>query len=73
MAGSQAIAIGFGLVSLVYVTGHFSGGQLNPAVSIGLVWRNKLNVFEATYCIIAQCVGAISAGLVCYLLYDSHW
>lgn len=32
---SQPVAIGFGLVALVYCTGPISGGQLNPAVTIG--------------------------------------
>lgn len=72
-AGSAAIGIGFGLVALVYITGNISGGQLNPAVSVGLVVRGKLKMFEATYCIITQFIAATCAGMVCYAIYDEHW
>lgn len=67
------LAIGFGLVSLVYCTGPVSGGQLNPAVTLGLVMRNHISIFEACYCIVSQFLGAILAGAVCYALYDSNW
>lgn len=70
---AQPFAIGTALIALVYTLGPVSGGQLNPAVSLGLVFRNKLNVFEATYCIICQFLGATFAGLFCYALYNNDW
>lgn len=71
--GSQGIAIGFGLTALIYTFGKISGGQFNPAVSVGLVVRNKLSVFEASYIIVSQVVGAVCAGLACYTIYDYEW
>jgi aquaporin Z len=71
--GAAPFAIGFGLVALVYSFGAVSGAQLNPAVTIGLVARNKLNLYEAAYCIMAQLTGALLAGGVCYGLYNNDW
>lgn len=66
-------AIGFALTSAVYMTGPISGGMVNPAVTLALVTRNKLNLFEATYCIIFQLMGAFVAGAVAYGIYGSDW
>ena len=73
IAGAAPFAIGLGLVTLVYTTGQVSGGQLNPAVTIGLVTRNKLNIFEALYCLVSQFTGAVAAGLICYALYGDDY
>ena len=40
--------------ALLYLLGPVSGGMVNPAVTLGLVMRNKLNFFEAAYCVISQ-------------------
>lgn len=73
LAGAAPYAIGLGLVTLVYTTGQVSGGQLNPAVTIGLVTRNKLNIFEALYCLASQFTGATVAGMICYALYGDNY
>ena len=39
---SQPVAIGFGLVALVYCMGPISGGQLNPAVTVGTILLNNI-------------------------------
>lgn len=72
-AALAPVGIGFGLVALVYCTGPISGGQLNPAVTLGLVVRNQLNWFEAFYCMVSQFLGATFAGLICYALYNDNW
>ena len=68
--GLLGVAFAFGLtvLTMAYAIGHISGCHLNPAVSIGL-WvggcfpANKLLPY-----IIAQCLGAIVAGGVLYLI-----
>lgn len=72
-AGSAALGIGFGLTALVYLTGPISGGQLNPAVTIGLLVRSKISLFEAVYCIFFQIWGVMFAGLISYGLYYDQW
>ena len=60
-----ALAHGLTIAAFVSATLHISGGQLNPAVTFGLVcgghmkWTNAL-----PYCI-AQCLGGICAALIC--------
>jgi glycerol uptake facilitator-like aquaporin len=69
-AGSQPLAIGFGLIAVIYMFAPISGAQLNPAVSIGLVMRNKLNLYEAAYCVVCQVAGATFAG--CSRMLDNY-
>src|SRR5438128_10309584 len=60
-----ALAHGLTIAAFVSATMHISGGQLNPAVTFGLVcgghmkWRNEFSFW------IAQCLGGIAAVLVC--------
>jgi aquaporin Z len=71
-AGSQPLAIGLGLIGVIHMMAPISGSQLNPAVSIGLVMRNKLNWIEAAYCIASQIAGALVAGLIVIALYSNR-
>jgi len=68
-AGSLApLAIGSALMVMVYATGHFSGGHLNPAVTLGVTLRGKSTWAEALPYWGAQVAGAIvAAGLVIFL------
>ena len=60
-----ALAHGLTIAAFVSATMHISGGQLNPAVTFGLVcgghmkWRNAFSFW------IAQCLGGIAAALIC--------
>jgi aquaporin Z len=72
-AESVPMAVGFGLAAIVYFCGPISGGMVNPAVTMALVTRNKLNVVEAAYCMLFQCFGAIAAGSIAYGIYNSKW
>lgn len=61
-AGSPIFAIGIGLVAIIYVFAPISGAQLNPAVTLGLFLRGQVNLFEAIYSVVAECVGGLAAG-----------
>lgn len=60
-AGSGVIAplaIGAALMAMVYAGGHISGAHYNPAVSLAIMIRGKLNVGDFVPYIIAQLAGA---------------
>ena len=61
-----AIALAHGLILAVMVsaTMHISGGQINPAVSIGLALIKKQPWSQAGVFIIAQLAGAIAAAFM---------
>src|SRR5690242_21253184 len=52
------LAIGAALMVMVYAGGHISGAHYNPAVSLGILIRGKLNVGDFIPYIIAQLAGA---------------
>ena len=56
---TTALAFGLSITVLVFATSHLSGGQLNPAVSIGLAVVGALGPVQCLANIAAQIVGAI--------------
>jgi glycerol uptake facilitator-like aquaporin len=64
-----ALAHGLTIAAFVSATLHISGGQLNPAVTFGLLcgghmkWPNALRYWTA------QCLGGIYAALICLGLF----
>jgi aquaporin Z len=54
-----ALAHGLVLAIMVSVTGHISGGQVNPAVTIALWVAGKIPTFRAVILIVAQLLGAV--------------
>jgi MIP family channel proteins len=54
-----ALAHGLVLAIMVSVTGHISGGQVNPAVTIALWVAGKIPTFRAGILIVAQLLGAV--------------
>ncbi len=59
-----AFAHGLILVSLIYTYGHISGGQFNPAVTLGLLVGGKQDASKSLIFIVAQFVGGIIAAVV---------
>jgi aquaporin Z len=55
------LAIGTGLMVMVYMGGHVSGAHYNPAVSLALLLRGKLGTAEFVPYVVAQVAGAIVA------------
>jgi aquaporin Z len=63
-AGASVIAplaIGAALMVMVYAGGHISGGHYNPAVTLGVLIRGKINMGDFVPYIIAQLAGAALA------------
>ena len=56
-----ALAHGLAIAVMVSATAAVSGGHLNPAVTIGLLCANKINITSSVNYIVAQCLGAITA------------
>lgn len=64
-AGLMApIAIGLSLAVMIFAGGHISGGHYNPAVSLSVYLRGKLNGTELLPYIAAQIAAAAVAALV---------
>ena len=59
------LAIGAALALAIYVGGHISGGNFNPAVTLMMAVGNKMPMVDAVPYIIAQLAG----GLVALQLY----
>src|SRR5215218_2830940 len=65
-AGSGVIAplaIGAALMVLVFAGGHISGAHYNPAVTLGVLIRGRLNLVDVLPYIVAQLAAAASAAL----------
>jgi aquaporin Z len=58
------LAIGSVLMVMVYMGGHISGGHYNPAVTLAVVMRGKMEMNEASRYWIAQILGGLFAGAV---------
>src|SRR3954467_777847 len=58
------LAIGAGLMVLVYAGGHISGAHYNPAVPLGVLIRGKVKAGDVVPYMIAQIGGAAVAALI---------
>ena len=68
--GLLGVSFAFGLtvLTMAYAIGHISGCHLNPAVSIGLCTAGRFPAGKLAGYIVAQCVGAVVAGGVLFLI-----
>jgi aquaporin Z len=55
------LAIGAILAALIYAGGHISGGHYNPAVSLAVFLRGRLNVKDLGVYWVAQVLAAVAA------------
>ena len=65
------LAIGLMLAVMVYMGGHISGAHYNPAVTIAIWLRGKMDAKEIPGYIIAQILGAFIAALIFYMVNNS--
>jgi aquaporin Z len=63
-ADIQPIAIGMTLMALIYTMGYMSGAHFNPAITIGIWLRGRIDSKDAGIYIVAQLVGAAAAALI---------
>ncbi|MCO6174124.1 aquaporin Z [Flavobacterium sp. NRK F10] len=68
--GYAGVALAFGLtvLTMAYAVGHISGGHFNPAVTLGLWAGGRFDPKKIIPYIIAQCIGAIAAAGILYLI-----
>ncbi|MFT5143420.1 MAG: aquaporin Z [Rhodothermales bacterium] len=66
------IAIGGALMVMVYMGGHISGAHYNPAVSLAVFMRGKMDSSELVKYIGVQLLGAIVASFVAMHLTGGH-
>jgi aquaporin Z len=62
------VAIGCSLMIMVYMGGHISGGHYNPAVSLAVLLRGKLDAKEFVPYVVSQVLGAVAAALTANLV-----
>ena len=62
------LAIGSALMVMVYMGGHVSGGHYNPAVSLAVMMRGKMESKELLPYWVSQIVGAFLAAAVVYMI-----
>jgi len=58
------LAIGAALMVMVFAGGHISGAHYNPAVTVGVLIRGKVNAADVVPYMVAQLVGAGLASLI---------
>jgi len=63
-----SLAFGLSVVVMAYTIGPISGCHINPAISISMLAAGKLSVKDCVGYVISQCIGAICASGVLYLL-----
>jgi len=68
--GLLGVSFAFGLtvLTMAYAIGHISGCHLNPAVTIGLCAGGRFPASKVGPYMVAQVLGAITAGGVLYLI-----
>ncbi|NTV80672.1 MAG: aquaporin Z [Candidatus Aminicenantes bacterium] len=68
--GFAGVALAFGLtvLTMAYAIGHISGCHLNPAVSIGLWAGGRFPAKDLLPYIVAQVLGAITAGAALFVI-----
>jgi len=69
-AGALApLAVGSILIAMIYAGSHISGAHFNPAVSLAMLMRGKIDRIDFTYYVLAQVAGgALAAFLGVFLL-----
>jgi MIP family channel proteins len=65
-----ALAHGLTMAIVVSATMNISGGHINPAVTIALLFLGKIEAKRALFYIIAQLIGAIFAGFFLSLIFS---
>ena len=62
------LAIGAVLIAMVYMGWHISGAHYNPAITLAVWIRKRIDFKNALAYIFAQLLGAFAASIVFYLV-----
>jgi aquaporin Z len=63
-----SLAFGISVVVMAYAIGPISGCHINPAISISMLAAGKLSFKDTVGYVASQCIGAIAASGVLYLI-----
>jgi aquaporin Z len=68
--GYMGISFAFGLtvLAMVYAIGNISGCHINPAISLSMLVAGRLGWKDTFFYVIFQCVGAVLAALLLWLI-----
>ncbi len=64
------IVWGIGVTLAIYLTRNICCAHLNPAISVAMVVAGRMDVKKLPGYLVAQCIGAILAGVVLYVLFE---
>ena len=68
-SGAMApLAVGGVVMAMVYMGRHISGGHYNPAVTLAVLMRGKIDRSDAIYYIVAQVLGGLVAAMMAVFL-----
>jgi len=64
-----SLTFGLAIASLAYAVGHYSGGQINCAVTLGLVLSGQCTIAQGVVNFIAQMLGSVTGALLLAVMY----
>ena len=68
-SGAMApLAVGAVVMAMVYAGSHISGGHYNPAVTLAMLMRGKVDRSDAIYYIVVQVLGGLVAAMMAVFL-----
>ena len=68
LSSGNPIAVGFGLMVLVYCGAHISGAHYNPAVTLAMFLQKEISALDSIKYFISQVLGSTLAALSIYLM-----
>lgn len=67
-----SMAFAFSMGALIYGIGHYSGGQINPAITLGLVFTGRTTIAQGFLDCIFQLAGAVAGSSFLLAIYDGR-
>src|SRR5262245_42388546 len=64
---------GLGVAVAIYTVGTFSGGHINPAVTVGMAAIGKFPWKSVAGYVVAQILGGLLGATIVWLAYYPHW
>ena len=68
LSSGNPIAVGFGIVVLVYCGAHISGAHYNPAVTLAMLLQKEISPLDSIKYFLSQTLGSTLAALSIYLM-----